>query len=247
MSIQKKNLFKVIASTALVGFFASCAEIAPPDGAGDEFSEGSCQEIWGINSKCDEVQKEDDQNQEPESSASKDAEDETSSDSEDDSSDSKGGNSEEGGNEDDSGSEEGSSEGEEGGDSGDSSSSDTSEPIAGEDTILGKDNASIGTNDMTEVDSETASKLDELVNASKEEQEANGFSPIEGTTITGDQINESKTFFCFDKEGEWRMITFDNLKDSGLPFLWNGHAYGLAEKYTVRFEDACQAIYVQTK
>lgn len=243
MSIQKKSFFKVIASTALVGFFASCAEIAPPDGAGDEFSEGSCQEIWGINSKCDEVQKKDDQNQEPESSASKDAEDETSSDSEDDSSDSEGGNSEggnseEGGNEDDSGSEEGSSEGE-----GSSSDSDDAKESSFEDG-----GASIGTNDMTDVSEEVSKTLDDLKKEIDEGKNPEGFEEVD-KNISFDDWDKTGTYYCFTGENEWKMISLENLesnpKASGYPFLWNGHASGLARQFILRFEASCSAVYLQ--
>lgn len=256
MSIQKKSLFKVIASTALVGFFASCAEIAPPDGAGDEFSEGSCQEIWGINSKCDEVQKEDDQNQEPESSASEDAGDETSSDSENgdeessegedsspdsegDSSDSEGGTSEEGGNEDDSGSE----EGDESDDPKNNPSKD--EVVVGDESYQftdgctgGQTCASIGKDGMEELTPEEKIELNNKI-GDMEEKDPN-FN-------LGDMDFDKFDYFCFTGDNDWLRIPYASMSSSNLAFLRNGHAWGQRKKYDIRFEDACDAVYVMQK
>ena len=78
-----------------------------------------------------------------------------------------------------------------------------------------------------------------------------------GETVDGyeesDQLNfkvddfdfDNYDYFCFTGEQSWLKITQDQLKESGLPFLWNGKAYGLRKKYTLRFEDACDAIYVK--
>jgi len=78
-----------------------------------------------------------------------------------------------------------------------------------------------------------------------------------GETVDGyeesDQLNfkvddfdfDNYDYFCFTGEQSWLKITQDQLKESGLPFLWNGKAYGLRKKYTLRFEDTCDAIYVK--
>lgn len=78
-----------------------------------------------------------------------------------------------------------------------------------------------------------------------------------GETVDGyeesDQLNfkvddfdfDNYDYFCFTEEQSWLKITQDQLKGSGLPFLWNGKAYGLRKKYTLRFEGTCNAIYVK--
>ena len=58
---------------------------------------------------------------------------------------------------------------------------------------------------------------------------------------------ENNDYFCFDGDTGWRRITFANIKNSGLPFLWNGHAFGLQKKYIFRFENECDAVYVLRK
>lgn len=101
---------------------------------------------------------------------------------------------------------------------------------------------------MEKVSEEEKKQLDELKDALDNDETPDGFEKAEDKNFTYDEMDfENNEYFCFTGDNQWLRIVFDNIKASGLPFLWNGHAEGLKRKYEMRFEDACDAIYVMKK
>ncbi len=246
MSILKHKVFLGLVTISAAGLISACTQSVAPPATNDESSEA----IENTNSsnasdeksdeKSEEVSKDKESSKGEVSSKDDDSKGEVSSkddDSKDDSSskdDGEGSDASEGTS---SSSEEPSSS---------DSSSDT--PVKGEDTIItevgnGNSNVNVGTNDMDEVSKDEAEKLDDLI---KEEELPEGVEKIEGSINGGDIDIGKNDYYCYTGDG-WLKINFDNLKETGLPFLWNGAAWGLRRKYDMFFDDACQAVYAVRK
>ena len=91
-------------------------------------------------------------------------------------------------------------------------------------------------------DQEVLDDLDKIANG----ETVDGYEESDQLNFKVDDFDfDNYDYFCFTGEQSWLKITQDQLKESGLPFLWNGKAYGLRKKYTLRFEDTCDAIYVK--
>lgn len=148
---------------------------------------------------------------------------------------------------------ESSASGDEGSVSGDESSSSTSEvsSASGEKVDFSgsqitpdeNGNATITEEFMEGVtDQDVLDDLDKIANG----ETVDGYEESDQLNFKVDDFDfDNYDYFCFTGEQSWLKITQDQLKESGLPFLWNGKAYGLRKKYTLRFEDACDAIYVK--
>jgi hypothetical protein len=146
-----------------------------------------------------------------------------------------------------------SASGDEGSVSGDESSSSTGEvsSASGEKvdfsgsqiTPDGNGNATITEEFMKGVtDQDVLDDLDKIANG----ETVDGYEESDQLNFKVDDFDfDNYDYFCFTGEQSWLKITQDQLKESGLPFLWNGKAYGLRKKYTLRFEDTCDAIYVK--
>lgn len=251
MSIRKKSLV-LIASAALAGFFASCADVAPPAGMNQE----DCVLIFGDIPQCaidggSDLATGSSDSKDDESSDSSDGEDSSSSSTEGDdsesSSDSEGEN--EGSSSDSSGdSDSPESSDSQGGEDNPLNSSGSGEGEAGKDVIINGNDVNVGTDGMESVDQDKSDELDDLKNQIDNNQNPDGFDKLDKPVIGGGDLDfDNKEYYCFTGEGEWLKISYDKLKESGLPFLWNEHAWGLRDKYELRFEDACDAIYVQQK
>lgn len=238
MSILKRKSVIGLVTISVAGLIAACSQTVTPPEADDESSEV----IEATDSEEASDEKADEKADEKSEEVSKDKESskgEVSSkddDSKDDSSSKDDG---------------------EGSDASEGTSSSSEEPsssdsssdaqVKGEDTIIsengGTTNVNVGTNDMDEVSNEEADKLDSLL---KEEELPEGVEKIEGGINGGDIDVGNNDYYCYTGEG-WLKINFDNLKETGLPFLWNGAAFGLRKKYDMFFDDACEAVYAVRK
>ena len=91
-------------------------------------------------------------------------------------------------------------------------------------------------------DQDVLDDLDKIANG----ETVDGYEESDQLNFKVDDLDfDNYDYFCFTGEQSWLKITQDQLKESGLPFLWNGKAYGLRKKYTLRFEGTCNAIYVK--
>jgi hypothetical protein len=91
-------------------------------------------------------------------------------------------------------------------------------------------------------DQDVLDDLDKIANG----ETVDGYEESDQLNFKVDDLDfDNYDYFCFTGEQSWLKITQDQLKESGLPFLWNGKAYGLRKKFTLRFEGACNAIYVK--
>lgn len=235
-----KILLPVTALSISLGLFACSSTVSPSEGSDDAIAseeDGLEPFIPGFDpgkysSKTDE----------PSSSTS----DVTSSESEGQSSTSGDENSAAAGGE-------SSASGDEGSVSGDESSSSTSEvsSASGEKVDFSgsqitpdeNGNATITEEFMEGVtDQDVLDDLDKIANG----ETVDGYEESDQLNFKVDDFDfDNYDYFCFTGEQSWLKITQDQLKESGLPFLWNGKAYGLRKKYTLRFEDTCDAIYVK--
>lgn len=148
---------------------------------------------------------------------------------------------------------ESSASGDEGSASGDESSSSTSEvsSASGEEVDFSgsqivpdaNGNATVTEEFMEEVtDQDVLDDLDKIANG----ETVDGYEESDQLNFKVDDFDfDNYDYFCFTGEESWLKITQDQLKESGLPFLWNGKAYGLRKKYTLRFEGTCNALYVK--
>ncbi len=125
----------------------------------------------------------------------------------------------------------------------------SSSAVLGEETIMVNENtASVGVNNMEKVSESEASELDAWREAISNGESVSDFELSDKLNFGYTDMDfDNYVYYCFTGDNEWLRIPFDNLKESGLPFLWNGAAWGLQRKYSLRFEDACAAIYVQRK
>ncbi|MCQ2096412.1 MAG: hypothetical protein MJY87_00515 [Fibrobacter sp.] len=125
----------------------------------------------------------------------------------------------------------------------------SSSAVLGEETIMVDENtASVGVNNMEKVSESEASELDAWREAISNGESVSDFELSDKLNFGYTDMDfDNYVYYCFTGDNEWLRIPFDNLKESGLPFLWNGAAWGLQRKYSLRFEDACAAIYVQRK
>lgn len=225
----KKKTLACLTALSLAGIFAACTQALSP---ADLTDEDDSEEIAKTDDSSDSQGNS--SNEENSSSSVEVDSSAISSDSTDDSDDSD--------NSDDNSS---SSEA----DAIDSSSSEvTSSAAEGETSTIGDNDASIGRNDMEEISEEEKDKLNDLKEALENGENPSGFDKADSTNFKVSDLDfDNNDYYCFFGENQWLKISIDNLKASGLPFLWNGAAYGLQRKYTLRFEGACSAIYVQRK
>lgn len=249
-----KILLPTTALTITIGFFACSSSVSPSEGSDDAIAseeDGLEPFIPGFDpgkysSKTDE----------PSSSTS----DVTSSESEVQSATSGDESSESGTESASSGDEnsaaaggESSASGDEGSVSGDESSSST-----GEVSSASGEKVDFSGSQITPDENGNATITEEFMEGVTDQDVLDDLDKIaNGETVDGyeesDQLNfkvddfdfDNYDYFCFTGEQSWLKITQDQLKESGLPFLWNGKAYGLRKKYTLRFEDTCDAIYVK--
>lgn len=244
MSILKRKSVIGLVTISVAGLIAACSQTVTPPEADDESSEV----IEATDSEEASDEKADEKADEKSEEVSKDdsSKDDSSKDSssKDDSSkdDDKSSSSS------DEDSSEGSDDEASSSDEAPESSPDAKEPVKGEETSItegsnGNSNVNVGTNDMDEVSNEEADKLDSLL---KEEELPEGVEKIEGGINGGDIDVGNNDYYCYTGEG-WLKINFDNLKESGLPFLWNGAAWGVRKKYDMIFDDACEAVYAVRK
>lgn len=261
MSILKNKAFFGLLTVSVAAFIAACSQtVVPPESddaeseaiekADDEKSDEKVDEKADekTDEKSEEATKDDDSSKDDSSKDDSSSDDEASK---DDSSDSESSDSDESAESSDSASEGDDAEATEGDNAPESSASSESgsdTPVKGEETSItegdnGNTNVNVGTNDMEEVSKEESDKLDDLL---KGDELPEGTEKIEGGVNGGDIDPSQNDYYCYTGEG-WLKINFDNLKESGLPFLWNGAAWGLRKKYDMFFDDACEAVYAIRK
>lgn len=119
----------------------------------------------------------------------------------------------------------------------------------GSETVIVNDTTSIGTDQMDTVGSSESSYLDSLKQELEDEttEDPENFDILDSGNIDFDDIDTNNVYFCFTGDDEWLRINFEDMYKSNLPFIRNGHAWGLRKKYLVRFEEACEAVYVMRK
>lgn len=119
----------------------------------------------------------------------------------------------------------------------------------GSETVTVDDTTSIGTDQMDTVSSSESSYLDSLKQELEDEttDDPENFDILDSGNIGFGDIDTNNVYFCFTGDNEWLRINFEDMAKAGLPFLRNGHAWGLRKKYLVRFEEACEAVYVMRK
>lgn len=239
MSILKRKSVIGLVTISVAGLIAACSQTVTPPEADDESSEV----IEATDSEEASDEKADEKADEKSEEVSKDDSSKDSSSKDDSSKDDDKSSSSS-----DEDSSEGSDDEASSSDEAPESSPDAKEPVKGEETSItegsnGNSNVNVGTNDMDEVSNEEAEKLDSLL---KEEELPEGVEKIEGGINGGDIDVGNNDYYCYTGEG-WLKINFDNLKESGLPFLWNGAAWGLRRKYDMFFDDACEAVYAVRK
>lgn len=113
----------------------------------------------------------------------------------------------------------------------------------------GDTTASIGKDNMDSVSSSQSSLLDSLKQEFENDStdKPDNFDILDSGDINFGKIDTIYSYFCFTGDNEWLRIDFESMAKSGLPFLRNGRAWGLRKKYAVRFEEACNAVYVMRK
>lgn len=119
-----------------------------------------------------------------------------------------------------------------------SSSSSSVEDLEGESTI--------GQSSMDKLTGEDAEELQAIKDSIDNGVDIEWVDVIENTDITASDMDfEANNYYCFAGENSWFFINPNKIKDSGLPFLWNNHAWGLLKKFLLRFE--CDLIFVIRK
>lgn len=119
----------------------------------------------------------------------------------------------------------------------------------GSETTVIDDTTSIGTDNMDTVSSSESHYLDSLKQELEDDttDDPENFDILDSGNINFGNIDTNNVYFCFTGDDEWLRINFEDMAKAGLPFLRNGHAWGLRKKYLVRFEEACEAVYVMRK
>lgn len=103
-------------------------------------------------------------------------------------------------------------------------------------------NVDIGKDWMETPDESDKDWLDSVKTEIGDENIADKFPPVIGGEVFDPEHND---YFCFTEENEWLRIDTSNLKQYGIPWLWNNAAWGNRKKYTFRFDEVCQAIFVK--